>query len=439
MSGVCEGDWQRGKLGDLLPLRYGKSLPEKSRDSSGPVPVFGSSGQVGQHSQPLTSGPTLIVGRKGTVGAVYLSPEPCWPIDTVYFSEAEKGQNLKYYRYLLDSLNLGRLDRSTAVPGLSRDDYNAVQVTVAPPRAQERIVAEIEKQFSRIDEVVSNLKRVKANLNRYKAAVLKAAVEGRLVPTEASLARVEGRSYVTGDVLVERILEMRKRHLSGRRKYKEPASVDPEGLPDLPEGWAWASLDALAWDSGYGTSAKCSRDAEGVPVLRIPNVQDGSIDLTDLKFAPRNLACPPGELVDQGDMLVIRTNGSKTLIGRAAFVSEKPSRALAFASYLIRFRLCGGDRTTRWVRTVWAESRSRRWIEERAATSAGQHNVSQRVLATAAIPVPPPEEQVRISTEVDRRLSLISEVAATVLKCEARIRGLRDSALSRSFAVDGVL
>ena len=95
-------------------------------------------------------------------------------------------------------------------------------VPAPPPAEQYKIVAEIEKQFSRLDEAVANLKRVKANLKRYKAAVLKAAVEGRLVPTEAELARREGRSYETGAQLLQRILESgglmeRPRKIQGAR------------------------------------------------------------------------------------------------------------------------------------------------------------------------------------------------------------------------------
>ena len=63
-------------------------------------------------------------------------------------------------------------DRSTAIPGLSRDDYNAVEVSVAPPAQQDEIVAELEKQFSRLDEAVANLQRVKANLKRYEKATI---------------------------------------------------------------------------------------------------------------------------------------------------------------------------------------------------------------------------------------------------------------------------
>lgn len=87
---------QHASLGKLLPLKYGKSLPAQLRDPNGTHPVYGSSGMVGTHSAALTNGPTLIVGRKGNVGAVHYSAVPCWPIDTAYFVEAPEGRNLRY-------------------------------------------------------------------------------------------------------------------------------------------------------------------------------------------------------------------------------------------------------------------------------------------------------------------------------------------------------
>ena len=86
-------------------------------------------------------------------------------------------------------------------------------------------MAEIEKQFTRLEAGVAGLRRVQANLKRYRAAVLKAACEGKLVPTEAELARQEGRTYETGAQLLERILTERRQKWNGKGKYKEPAST----------------------------------------------------------------------------------------------------------------------------------------------------------------------------------------------------------------------
>jgi type I restriction enzyme S subunit len=181
---MTHAGWTTTTLGEILPLTYGKALPEKSR-TEGAAPVYGSSGVVGTHARALTSTSTLIVGRKGNVGEPHLSLTPCWPLDTVYFHENETGKNLRFFFHLLTFKNLKRLDKSTAVPGLSRDDYNVVEVDLPPEAEQQRIVDVVDSFLSRLDATVANLERVQAKLKAYRASVLKAAVEGRLVPTEA--------------------------------------------------------------------------------------------------------------------------------------------------------------------------------------------------------------------------------------------------------------
>ncbi|MBN8765504.1 MAG: restriction endonuclease subunit S [Thiobacillus sp.] len=163
---------------------------------------------------------------------------------------------------------------SVTVKHLSSKSIAEIPLPLPPMDQQKRIVAEIEKQFSRLDEAVANLKRVKANLKRYKAAVLKAAVEGRLVETEAERARREGRSYETGAQLLQRILETRRSQwfIPGRGqskgKYKEPAAPDTTDLPELPEGWPpWPSLFRLTrcWTSDVSWFAGISRSNSITP------------------------------------------------------------------------------------------------------------------------------------------------------------------------------
>jgi len=120
------------------------------------------------------------------------------------------------------------------------------EIPLVDLEGQQRIVAEIEKQFSRLDEAVANLKRVKANLKRYKAAVLKAAVEGRLVPIEAELAHREGRGYETGAELLQRITEERRQQWKRRSKYSESVEGDLFEKIVVPNGWTIASLDQLS-------------------------------------------------------------------------------------------------------------------------------------------------------------------------------------------------
>jgi len=166
---------------------------------------------------------------------------------------------LEYWIYSIAGY-LESIGSGTTVKGIRLEQVRSLPFPLAPLDKQKRIVAEIEKQFSRLDEAVANLKRVKANLKRYKAAVLKAAVEGRLVETEAELARREGRSYETGEQLLQRILETRRSQWKGKGKYKEPAAPDTADLPELPEGWVWCSgVQFFEWSSGEGLTEKNQR------------------------------------------------------------------------------------------------------------------------------------------------------------------------------------
>ena len=160
-----------------------------------------------------------------------------------------------------------------------------------PLPEQHRIVEAIETQFTRLDAAVAALERVKANLKRYRASVLKAACEGRLVPTEADLARAEGRDYEPADVLLKRILverrakweadELAKMIAKGKppkddrwkAKYKEPQPPDTTELPDLPEGWRWASIEQVSSLVTDGDHNPPKRVEHGVPHLTAKHVK----------------------------------------------------------------------------------------------------------------------------------------------------------------------
>ena len=423
---IGEG-WQHASLGKLLPLKYGKSLPAQLRDPNGTHPVYGSSGMVGTHSAALTNGPTLIVGRKGNVGAIHYSAVPCWPIDTAYFVEAPAGHNLRYYKYLLESLNLVKLDRSTAIPGLSRDDYNAVDVSVAPPAQQDEIVAELEKQFSRLDEAVANLQRVKANLKRYKAAVLKDAVEGRLVPTEAELARREGRSFETGEQLLQRVLEARSHAWKGKGKFNEPEGPSVTNLADLPEGWTWASamqacdqvVDCHNKTAPYTTS--------GIPLVRTTNIRDGRLLLDGVRYVDQptyefwSRRCPP----EPGDVLFTR----EAPMGEACIVPPGVKLCLGQRTMLMRPSpaISAGFLLSALLSPVVKD------LIDRVAVGSGVKHLRVGDVERLPVPLPPIAEQLRIVAEVDRRLSLVRVVEVEVETNLKRAERLRQSVLSKLF------
>lgn len=313
---------------------------------------------------------------------------------------------------------------------------------LAPLPEQSRIVEAIESYLSRLDAAVAGLKRAQARLKAYRVSVLKAAVEGRLVPTEAALARAEKRDYEPAEVLLKRTFVERRRRwekaalakmiVAGKPpkadkwkvKYVEPESPDAAALPELPEGWCWARVEQLYWDAGYGTSQKCATNADGPAVLRIPNISGGQVTLDDLKYATNAAELRARDRLDVGDFLFIRTNGSKSLIGRGAPIARDYGRPLFFASYLIRLRLLAGVQP-QWFATGWHSPLCRSQVLGVAASSAGQHNVSLAAAADVVIPLPPASEQERILDALDEAVSVAdeasTEIAATLRRC-ARLR-----------------
>jgi len=138
-------EWRETSLGEICEFKYGKSLPSGNR-IGGSVSVFGSNGIVGQHNEAITSGPTIVIGRKGSFGEVNFSVSPCWPIDTTYYidSTATK-EDLRWLTFLLATLGMTKLNRAAAIPGLNREDAYRQRLLLPPLAEQKRIAAILDK------------------------------------------------------------------------------------------------------------------------------------------------------------------------------------------------------------------------------------------------------------------------------------------------------
>ena len=171
--------WADVPLGSLLNFKYGKALPDKERSGKG-FPVYGSNGVVGWHSHALTTGTTIVIGRKGSVGALQFSNTPCSPIDTTYYIDEAPGHQFRFWFYRLKSLGLASLNKSTAIPGLSRGDAYQIVVALPPLAEQKRIADKLDTVLTRVDAVNTRLARVAPLLKRFRQSVLAAATSGRL-------------------------------------------------------------------------------------------------------------------------------------------------------------------------------------------------------------------------------------------------------------------
>jgi type I restriction enzyme S subunit len=150
-SEMATDRWRRVRLGDAIELAYGKNLPKPQR-REGSIPVYGSNGVAGWHDEAFVENSTVIVGRKGSAGAVHLVEGPCFPIDTTYYTRPRAGFefDVRFLAYALRSLNLERLRTSTGVPGLSREDAYREFLPV-PTLPEQRHIADV---LSRAENIV---------------------------------------------------------------------------------------------------------------------------------------------------------------------------------------------------------------------------------------------------------------------------------------------
>lgn len=320
-----------------------------------------------------------------------------------------------YFFYLIQSTFRKEAQRSmTGSAGQLRVPKNfltTIPIPLPPLPEQHRIVAKIEELFTQLDAGVAALTTALAQLKRYRQSVLKAAFEGRL--TE----------------------EWRERHADNKAIEIVTQIVADndhiQGLSKIPENWVWSNIGKVSHLIQYGTSEKASEDSNGIPILRMGNIQDGKLIFEGLKYLPSDFPDLEKYKLQDGDVLFNRTNSAE-LVGKSAVYKEKHP-ASVFASYLIRVRsnadLCQPDLLSYFINSPFGKI----YIKSVVSQQVGQANVNGTKLANMPIPLPPLTEQYDIVAEIERRFTIIDEMEKTIQQSLKQAERLRQSILKQAF------
>jgi type I restriction enzyme S subunit len=382
----------------------------------------------------------IVVSRAGSVGVSHRVMRPERSVFASYLIRFKPKPMIDgaFLAYLLQSPAywaqvLGQT-AGIAIPNVNASKLEAFEIPVPPLGEQRRIVSEIEKQFTRLDAGLASLRLVQAKLKRYRAAVLKVACEGRLVPTEAELAGKNGHDYETGEQLLARILTERRKETTGRGKYKEPLIPDTAVAFRLPVGWALATLDAVAEIKGGITKdqkRKHSVPARFVDYLRVANVQRGYLDLAEVK---QILATEQEieELSLRTVDVLFNEGGDRDKLGRG-WVWNGELNECIHQNHVFRARLLDAGLNPRFV-SWYANTSGQKFFFDEGKHTTNLASISMSRLKGLPVPIPPPAEQERIVTEVDRRLSVIDALEQVVSANLQRAARLRQSILDRAFS-----
>ena len=274
----------------------------------------------------------------------------------------------------------------TTFKAITQDVVKNLEIPIPSLLEQKRIVARIEELFSQLDAGVETLKKTKAQLAVYRQAVLKEAFEGRLTDS------------------------------------------DPEKIVRLGD---------YIETPRYGTSKKCGYDSgrDRSAVYRIPNIdhKSGRISHDDIKYAQFTESELSGIRLRQGDILIIRSNGSVSLVGRAAMVCDTDVTG-TFAGYLMRLRIMEPETLLPKFLLLFLQSHQARiYIENKAKSTSGVHNINSTEISELKLPLYALDTQYAIVEAIESRLSVCDSIEQTVDTALQQAEAMRQSILKKAF------
>lgn len=464
--------WSWTNVQSLARARMGKTILAKELTETG-IPVF-SAGMKNapwgfiEDSDVIFSRGTIVISARGGIGFPKI-PEfnQFVATQTTIACQTFDTSVAPYLCLALDSLpNWKDMTSQTAIPMITVKQVHAIQIPLPPIAEQQRIIdkvielmalcdaleresadalaahqtlvetllgtlvnsadaAELASNWARLESHFDTLFTTESSIDALKQTVLDLAVRGKLVEQDA------------GDEPAANLLARARscRTLNSKTgKAARGKSKDPANLPfSIPPSWEWSTFGELASDMRYGTSKKCDRDKNLTPVLRIPNVSGGTVNLSDMKYGPLDEKERADLSLRQGDILIIRSNGSLEIVGRFAIVPDLPCEA-AFAGYLVRARL---DQDFFFSKYIWYISNSawiRNCIENPIRHGVGLKNLNLTELSSLQFPIPPLAEQFRIVAKVDELMTLCDVLKARITDAGETQRQLADAITQRAAA-----
>lgn len=440
-DGLPEG-WCLAKLGEIIELKYGKSLPAKTRNGEG-SPVYGSNGIIGFHSEPLLKGESIIVGRKGSFGEVQLSKIPCFPIDTTYFVDEFFGQPIKYWYYQLKDLPLTSLNRSTAIPGLNREDAYAQKI-VLPPLAEQTVIAQtLDTLLAQVDNIKTRLDAIPKILKTFRQSVLAAAVSGKL--TEEWRGENEclypSKEELDKNIRIARRIKWEEQQLASfdrkgtkpkndgwKNRYKEPLDgfMDEYSMTQIqaiPDEWLESNLDTVSITvTGKTPSTTKEENWNGSLPFISPSQVSKNGEILSSERMVSDLGAMNTPVLPANSILIvcIGTIGKVGLLDREAAFNQQLNALIPVEGMNTKFLYF-------WSKTLYD------WLIKTSSAVVNAAIINKSRLSSAPCPLPSVEEQSQIVRRVEELFAFADQIEQQVKNAQGRVNNLTQSILAKAF------
>lgn len=400
-----------------------------------PIDKVNDKGAVGLRMFPkgtvlLTkSGASTLLNQRAILG------EESYVVSHIATVQASAATLPEWLYYFLLTVDAGLLAHGGNMPSLPLSRVSQINTPLPPFNEQRRIVDKIETLFARLDKGEEALRDAQKLLARYRQSVLKSAFSGRLT----AKWRVENaHRRESGEQLLARILKNRRAIWKGRGKYQDPTTSDITNLPDLPEGWVWASVEQLSSSEAnalcigpFGSNLKVEdyRD-QGIPLVFVRHIRAKDFAGQNLKFIDVEKSKElSSHRVYPGDILITKMGDPP---GDICIYPEGASIAIITAD-CIRFAVSKAGIVREFV-AMAMESRPVQAQIHLISKGVAQQKVNLANFRRVAIPLPSCEEQAEIASLVDEHMSKISQLEEWCQTELTRSAALRQSILKDAFA-----
>jgi type I restriction enzyme S subunit len=391
--GEIPAHWEAQRLKKVAKLKYGGSLAAELREE-GNIPVFGSNGVVGTHSQANTSTPALVIGRKGSYGKVNYSNGVCFAIDTTYFiDESSTKSSLKWLFYLLPLLGLDTASQDSAIPGLSREFAYEHWLPVPSLCEQRAIAAFLDHETAKIDELVAKKERLIQLLQEKRTALISHAVTKGIDP--AALMKDSG----------------------------------VEWLGQIPAHWEIRKLKALAEvRTGVAKGRDLSaREMIEVPYMRVANVQDGYLDLSDVATISIGVDELENYKLKIGDVLM-NEGGDNDKLGRGG-VWQGQIEPCVHQNHVFAVRPHPKIESV-WLTTITQTQYAKFYFMLKAKQSTNLASISSTNLKELPVVIPPKTEREAILKFIERETATIDALVGKVQEGIEKLKEYRTAVIS---------
>ncbi len=343
-------EWIETTVGEYCPFIYGKALPQSKR-ISGNIPVYGSNGIVDFHNSSCVNTAGVIIGRKGSVGAIHLSEKPFWAIDTAFYIVNDDLEELKFTYYLLKTLGLSEMNSDSAVPGLNRENAHSLKIKIPKDKFHR---CEIGKRLSIFDQKIQLNTQINQTLEQIAQALFRSwfvdfepvrtkvqALSEGMSLEQAELAAMQTISGKTPEELTALSQTQPERYaeLAETAKAFPCEMVEVDGVK-VPKGWELSTIGDC-YDVVMGQSPKGETYNENKQGMLF---YQGRAEFGWRFPTPRLFTTDPKRIAEQNSILMsirapvgdINIALEKCCIGRGLAALQHKSKSLSFGLYQIQ-------------------------------------------------------------------------------------------------------